>query len=149
MPQWKHGSKGSPIVKYFWWIVSALLVTGCEETFPVYAAFEKQDMQRFACLDYMVVDDALRSRIVSALQKPHDSGCEYKLQFIEYHVGKCDNPVVKSMGSDFDGYVRIEVRKGFDIYYKVQSDFKNDPEAALKRILERAAKDIGKDRSTA
>ena len=47
------------------------------------------------------------------------------------------NPIVKSIGSDFDGYIRIEIKKGFKCYYKVQSDFKSDENAAFERVLKK------------
>lgn len=131
------------IAKLIFVAVLALFVSGCEEKLPVYAAFEKGEGVALECLAYGAMDNAERQRIEAALRIPRKPQCSYKLQLIHYRVGKCDNPVVKSTGSDFDGYVRIEVRKGFDLLYKVQSDFKNDPEAAFERVLERAKKDIG------
>ncbi len=68
--------------------------------------------------------------------------CPYHVNFIVYHVGSCNNPVVKSIGSDFDGYVRVEILKGLDCIYKVQSDFKSDEESAKQRVFEQLQKDI-------
>ena len=71
-----------------------------------------------------------------------DASCKYVVNLTRYHVGKCDNPIVKSVGGDFNGYVRVEVKKGFKCYYKVQSDFKHDAEAALERVLNRVKLDL-------
>jgi hypothetical protein len=59
------------------------------------------------------------------------------VELTRYHIGACDNPAVKSLGSDFNGYVRLEIKKSFKCHYKVQSDFKNDEDAAFERVLKK------------
>jgi len=66
----------------------------------------------------------------------------------KYHVGSCNNPIVKSTGSDFDGYVRIEIKKGFKCYYKVQSDYKSDVDAAFERVLKKVKIDLNQEKKT-
>jgi len=116
---------------------------GCEEKFPVYTAFSEQNVTDVGCLHYATMNVHDQKHIELALKRPHMKECSYHLHLIKYHVGECNNSVVKSLGSDFDGYIRIEVRKGFNVFYKVQSDFKNDSNAAFERVLKQMAKDIG------
>ena len=75
---------------------------------------------------------------------PNSPDCPYRLELIKYQVKTCNNPVVKSVGSDFNGYVRIEIKKGFKCYYKIQSDYKHDANAAFGRVLKEAKKEIKK-----
>ena len=77
-----------------------------------------------------------------ALGLKEDPDCPYYLVLTKYKIGQCNNPVVKSLGSDFEGYVRLEILKGFTCYYKVQSDYKLDRDAAFKRVLEQSKIDL-------
>jgi hypothetical protein len=52
-----------------------------------------------------------------------DNTCPYKVVLTKYKVEACSNPIVKSIGGDFNGYVRVEVKKGFKCYFKIQSDY--------------------------
>ena len=77
-----------------------------------------------------------------------DEACPYRVELIKYHIGNCNNPIVKSVGSDFDGYIRIEIKKGFKCYYKVQSDFKNDENAAFERVLKKIKIDLNQEKKS-
>lgn len=77
-----------------------------------------------------------------AIGLKENPACPYYLKLTKYKIGQCNNPVIKSMGSDFEGYVRLEILKGFTCYYKVQSDYKLDGDAAFIRVLDRAKKDL-------
>ena len=123
-------------------ILLALLFTGCEEKYPTYAAFCEQNRTEFpSCLHYAVLNQKDKKRLVSLFGLKDDKACPYRVELTRYHIGLCDNPVVKSVGSDFNGYVRVEIKKSFKCYYKVQSDFRNDENAAFERVLKKLEKD--------
>jgi len=115
--------------------MALLTLLGCEEKYPVYSSFDRDLNGSFPnCLHY-TVNNATDKRILQeSFGIEDDKSCLYRLALIRYHIGNCDNPRVKSIGSDFDGYVRVEIRKGFQTLYKVQSDFKHDENAAFERI---------------
>jgi len=116
---------------------------GCQEKYPVYSSFCDSDSREFPrCLNYSIFDQNISRRVESSFGIEDDKSCSYRVELTQYHVGKCDNPIIKSMGSDFNGYVRIEIKKGFKCYYKVQSDFKNDSDLALDRVLEKIKEEI-------
>lgn len=120
-----------------------LFLAGCEEKFPVYHSFCDQNSTfRPSCLHYSLVAAGDRKKLEERLGLPHAADCPFHLKFTRYRVKECNNPVVKSIGSDFDGYIRIEILKGFKCYYKVQSDFKRDPEAAFERVLKQVGTDL-------
>ncbi len=119
-----------------------LFLTGCKEEFPTYASFCSQDKRVFDCLHYAVLDSTDKQKLQNAFGIADTKNCPYRVELTKYHVGCCNNPVVKSTGSDFDGYVRIEIKKGFKCYYKVQSDYKSDVNAAFERVLEKAKIDL-------
>ena len=94
------------------------------------------------CLHYAVLDTQDKALLEKRFGLTDDPKCAYRVELTKYRVGSCNNPVVKSTGSDFNGYVRIEIKKGFKCYYKVQSDYKNDVNGAFERVLKKAKIDL-------
>jgi len=124
-------------------LVVTFLLTGCEEHFPVYASFCAQEKApTLSCLRYPLVEPRDKALLETELGLKEDPACPYYLKLTKYKIGQCNNPVVKSTGSDFEGYVRLEILKGFTCYYKVQSDYKLDKEAAFKRVVEQSKIDL-------
>ena len=117
-------------------------LTGCKEEFPVYASFCSEGEKVFDCLHYTVLDPKDKQKLQNAFGIVDTQTCPYRVELTKYHVGNCNNPVVKSVGGDFNGYIRIEIKKGFKCYYKVQSDYKNDVDAAFKRVLKKVKIDL-------
>ena len=115
-----------------------LLFAGCKEEYPVYASFCDKNSSSFpSCLHYAILDSKDKSAVEKGFGLKDDPSCPYRVQLTKYYVGACDNPVIKSKGSDFNGYIRIEVKKDFKCYYKIQSDYKNDADAAFERVLKK------------
>ncbi len=124
-------------------LLGLLLFTGCKEDFPTYSNFcDQETMAPPECLHYAVLDKQDKDVLEKHFGVIDDPKCSYRVELTKYHVGNCNNPIVKSTGSDFDGYVRIEIKKGFKCYYKVQSDYKNDIDAAFDRVLVRSKKEL-------
>jgi hypothetical protein len=48
----------------------------------------------------------------------------YKIKLISHYVVSCSNPIVKSTGSDFDGFIRLSLLKNSTEIYRCQQDFK-------------------------
>jgi len=120
-----------------------LLFAGCQEDFPTYSTFcDQETMSPPKCLHYVVLNKQDKDVLQKHFGVIDDPKCDYRVELTKYHVGSCNNPIVKSTGSDFDGYVRVEIKKGFKCYYKVQSDYKNDVNAAFERVLKRVKIDI-------
>ena len=119
-----------------------LSLVGCKEKFPTYSSFCSQEKTTFGCLHYAVLDSKDKQKLENTFDIKNSSSCPYRVELTKYHVGNCNNPVVKSVGGDFNGYVRVEVKKAFKCYYKVQSDFKDDARAALERVLKRIKEEI-------
>ena len=129
--------------KLFLSILGVLLLAGCQEDFPTYSTFcDQETMTPPTCLHYAVLNKQDKVVLQKHFAVADDPKCAYRIELTKYHAGSCNNPIVKSTGSDFDGYVRVEVKKGFKCYYKVQSDYKNDMDAAFKRVLKRSKKEL-------
>lgn len=120
----------------------ALLFVGCKEDYPVYSSFCEQDKADFpTCLRYAVMNAEDKAMMENAFGMKEDASCSYRVELTKYHTGLCDNPATKISGKEFNGYVRIEIKNSFTCYYKVQSDFKDDENAALERVLQRVKKE--------
>ena len=120
-----------------------LFFTGCQEDYPVYSTFcDQQTVSPPTCLHYAVLDKQAKDILEKHFAVKDDPKCVYRVELTKYHVGSCNNPIVKSTGSDFDGYIRIEIKKGFKCYYKIQSDYKHDADAAFERVLKRSKNEI-------
>ena len=113
------------------------LFTSCKEEFPTYTAYCQEEAVTLPCLHYSVLDPKDKARLQDAFELNEVSDCPYRVELIRYAVGNCNNPVVKSVGGDYNGYVRVEVKKGFKCYHKIQSDYKEDEDAALERVLKK------------
>ncbi len=85
----------------------------------------------------MFMKDKDKKRLKSAFNFKDSKNCKYRVQLLKYHIGDCNNPIVKSVGSDFNGYVRVTISKGMNCYYKIQSDFKDDEDGAFQRVLDK------------
>jgi len=129
--------------KFFLPLLGLLFFTGCQENFPTYSTFcDQKTMSPPKCLHYVVLNKQDKDVLQKYFAVVDDPMCAYRVELTKYHVGTCNNPIVKSTGSDFYGYVRIEIKKGFKCYYKVQSDYKNDADAAFERVLKKVKIDL-------
>lgn len=129
--------------------ISSLLLfslIGCKEDFPTYASPITTPTKNLTCLNYVGLNSSDKQQLQNAFGIENNSSCTYKVNFTRYDVGKCDNPVIKSIGGDFNGYMRVEVKKGFKCYYKVQSDFKHDAIAAFDRVLKKIKIDKNREK---
>jgi len=113
------------------------VVSGCKEEFPVYAAYDQEEPLSLNCLHYSVLDPKEKQLLEDAFGLAEDKHCPYRVELIRYAVGNCNNPVVKSVGGDYNGYIRVEIKKGFKCYDKIQSDYKEDENAAFERVLKK------------
>ncbi len=120
-------------------IFSTLLLfatTGCKEDFPVYSKFlNEPNSSNIKCLNYLVFNDIDKKLLEDNFGLKDDNSCSYGVVLTKYRLASCQNPMAKSLGSDFNGYIRIEVKKGLKSYYKVQSNYKNDQNTAYERVL--------------
>jgi len=115
--------------------LSVYFLTGCKEEYPVYRSSLQAHTPTFHCLHYSIFDRQDKQRLENAFGMKDDHSCAYRVELIKYKINACNNPAVKSVGSDFNGYVRVEVKKGFSSCLKVQSDYKHDMDAAFQRVL--------------
>ncbi len=62
--------------------------------------------------------------------------CQYRLVIKSVAIHNCNNPQVKSLGSDIDGYVKLELYADKIMIFRSQTDFKGDDHSShLQRLI--------------
>ncbi len=97
-----------------------LLVTGCRET---YSQFCTQRAEKIDCL--RPADASAEAVLNEHLPDVADEQCAYTFRLLHHEVKACTDPKAKAVGSDFDGYVKLQVFYGGVCYYRVQTDYKS------------------------
>ncbi|MEA3492466.1 MAG: hypothetical protein U9R27_11260 [Campylobacterota bacterium] len=125
-----------------WGVSILLLLSGCED-YPVYSGYltDKKDLS-LPCITIDTFDPKLTKPLKKNFESISSKSCNYHLNGYIHHVDSCSNPQVKSLGADFNGYIRLKIFDGNRSIYRIQSDFKSDEDAALKRIIKQMKEEI-------
>jgi hypothetical protein len=121
------------------------LLAGCESKNPVYSGFcdDVNVSLPISCVKVDIKNDIiLSSNFKEAMKDKISDNCPYHIEGEIYRASKCNSIEAKSIGVDFNGYVRLNIFQGNKCIYKAQSDFKNDEDAAIKRVLETLKKEL-------
>lgn len=73
--------------------------------------------------------------IRSELKFDDDRNCPYVLGGYVHHSTTCTSLYAKTYGTDFNGYVYLEIKKDGNRLYRLQSDFKEDLPGAISRVV--------------
>ena len=87
-------------------------------------------------------DIILSHNVKEAIKAKITDDCPYRIEGEIYRTAKCNSIEAKSIGTDFNGYVRLNILYGNKCIYKIQSDFKNDEDGAISRVLETLKKEL-------
>ncbi len=101
----------------------SLLFGGCSS--DIYSQFCTAEKVKINCFKLESLDGEV-SQIMQTQFSQIDQRetCAFTLQGMRHHVDACQNPVANSVGSDFDGYVKLQVFYKGKCYYRVQTDYK-------------------------
>jgi hypothetical protein len=115
-------------------LILLLAFISCKEKFPIYTT----SFPDINCLSYdFFIKSKDKQQLQSIINLQNTKNCPNTLKVIKYHTTQCSNPIVKSIGSDFDGFVRIQITNNKKIIYKIQSNFKSDEDASFDRIIQK------------
>ncbi|MDD5405332.1 MAG: hypothetical protein PHE73_00140 [Sulfurovaceae bacterium] len=118
---------------------------GCESKNPVYSRFceDKNVSLPLSCIKVDIDNDIILSHNVKeALNTKISNDCPYRIEGEIHRASECSSIEARSTGTDFDGYVRLNIFDGKKCIYKIQSDFKNDEDSAIKRVLDTLKKEL-------
>ncbi len=120
-------------------VITAIWFGGCgEHTYSRFYVTEREPLHCLAPGDAMV-----RFSTEAYFAGVFQAGCPFVLDMQQVRANACSDPKSRALGSDSDGYVRLEVRKGGRRYYRVQSDYRGDASGeALKRACSRLKKEL-------
>jgi hypothetical protein len=107
-------------------------LSGCEN-FPVYEEFST-NKKTFECLELDINDTKLLGEVKKEIGFIPKENCKYKLSGYIHSSLKCVSLQAKTYGTDFDGYVYLEIKDNNNRLYRVQSDFKEDLSGAINRV---------------
>ena len=115
-----------------------LLLGGCHE---IYSQYCGTTAERIDCL--RPADGETAEVLRRYLPGVEDTECPYTLQVSHYEVKACSNPKANALGSDFDGYVKLQVFHEGHCYYRAQLDYKSgDWHDALPRLSEHLKREL-------
>ncbi len=113
----------------------SIIIGGCENL-PVYEEFTTSK-KTFECLSLDVNDTKLLGIVKNEINFLPRADCSYKLRGYIHDSSKCTSLYAKTHGTDFDGYVYLEIKTGKDRLYRVQSDYKEDLPSAIDRVVDK------------
>ncbi len=103
---------------------------------PIYK--EAKISEVLECLKLDAIEGEAEARELFHFSKT----CDTTLLLDSHFIHNCHNPRVKSLGSDFDGYVSLRIEENGTLLYRSQTDFKGDDTVYhLKRLLEELVKE--------
>lgn len=120
-------------MRVFLVIFLLVFIVGCED-YPIYEKFTTSK-KSFECLSLDVNDSVFYNILKNKYNFKQDSRCDYKLRGYIHNSLACTSTYAKTYGSDFNGYTYLEISQKHNILYRVQSDFKDDVNGLIDRIV--------------
>jgi len=125
--------------------VFPLLFGGCSS--DIYSQFCTPEKVKITCLKLESLDEEVSKIMQTQFSKiAQRETCMFTLQGMRHHVDACQNPVANSVGSDFDGYVKLQLFYKGACYYRVQTDYKGISwQTHMEEISEQLKEDLDID----
>ena len=96
------------------------LFLGCSGE-KIYREKSEDFTEKLECVQVDSIDiDIVRKYLLTS------KDCKYILRINPHTIHKCYNPQIKSLGSDIDNYVRLELFHSNILLFRSQIDFKGD-----------------------
>lgn len=121
------------MIRFLFFSFISIVFLGCED-FPVYEEF-KTPKKTFECLSLDVNDTKLLNVLKKEINFNPEDKCKYSLRGYIHDSTKCTSLYAKTHGEDFNGYVYLEIKQNKDRLYRVQSDFKDDLNGSISRVV--------------
>jgi len=118
-------------VRFKFLFIAPLLLVGCSK---VYQKEYSKPSQKIECLK-LQSDNLLTKQLLTPLY-PFSKRCPFTLKTTSHFLSRCTSAYSKALGSDFDGFLRLELFEGERLIYRNQSDFKGSlDERVVKRLF--------------
>jgi len=102
-----------------------LLLIGCGGG-EIYEGKFGSPSHRIECLRVTSEDSILRFLLSKngSISRLKRSSCPFEIRATAHFVTSCTSPQAKALGSDFDGFLRLELLENGRLLYRNQQDFK-------------------------
>jgi len=132
-------------MKFLWIAATVLLITGCENFYSkVYD--EKIKEEKIPCVRIAEKDKILKAQIIRAFKEENiliKDKCPYTVRVYAKFISQCNNPEARSIGADFDGFLRFDLLRKEKLVYRSQMDWKGEfHEGRIKDLIRKMKKDL-------
>jgi len=117
--------------KFLWPLLAALLFWGCEK--KIYQKEYDKPTTPVTCLK-LQSDNLLTKTLLQKLY-PFSEECPFVLKTTSHFVSTCTSARAKALGSDFDGFLRLELYEKNRLLFRDQIDFKGSLDERVSRQL--------------
>ncbi len=108
--------------------------------------YDKSEIGKIDCLKVEGNDMFFNSKVENILTKNGihiEENCPYTLKVYYIKLSQCNAPEGKSIGADFDGYLRFTVYKNHKLVYRAQEDYKGEfGDFLIEDLVKRMKKDL-------
>ncbi|WP_456393620.1 hypothetical protein [Persephonella sp.] len=126
-------------------LLAGLFLSGCENFYAKYYD-EGIKEKTIPCVSIHEDDQILRARIVRVFTEekiPVRDSCPYTVEVTSKFLSQCNNPQAKSIGADFDGFLRFDLKSGGKLLYRCQMDWKGEfTDKRIRDMVRRMKKDL-------
>jgi len=125
--------------------VISLLLWGCEN---FYAKYYDENIKEkdIPCVNIRGEDPLLKAKVIRVFKRERitvKENCPYTIELMSKFLSQCNNPQAKSIGADFDGFIRFDLKKNGKLLYRCQMDWKGEfTDKRIRDIVLRMKKDL-------
>ncbi len=133
------------VMRFIILLLGFMLLQSCEN---YYAKFYDESIKNseIECVKVKDCSIFLAGKIVKALREEKiivRDDCPYTLSVTSKFLSQCTSPHAKSVGADFDGYLRFDLKKDGRLLYRIQMDWKGEfNEKRITNLIRKMKKDI-------
>jgi len=126
-------------------LLTGLFLSGCENFYAKYYD-ESIKEKTISCVNIQEKDPILKARITRIFKEekiPVSYNCPYTVEVTSKFLSLCNNPQAKSIGADFDGFLRFDLKNGEKLLYRCQIDWKGEfTDKRIKDMVRKMKKDL-------
>jgi len=101
-------------------LCALVVLSGCEQ--KLYEKHYSKPSQPIDCLQLASSDPLTKYYLHQEYNFTKE--CPFLLRTTSHYVSTCTSAKAKALGSDFDGFLRLELYEGDKLLYRNQADFK-------------------------
>ena len=125
-------------------VLMIFLFSSCKNMYS--KVYDKTSVGSIKCLKVSGKDIFLNNKVRKSLKEkgiPVKDNCPFVVDVYALKLSQCNSPKGKSIGADFDGYIRFSVYKGKKLIYRCQEDYKGEfGDYLIEDLVSKMKKDL-------